>query len=147
MSPFNARSPRCVCARRRRWAHGTDGAAQKLSAFTRVPDYIAYLAYILAHMPDQPERIRSIAAYLLKNNARSILSSTTPEAAQFVKAAVLTSFSDPTPGVRAAASQCIVTLMSILEPRNWPEALQLLVAQLDDQSVERQEVLSVSPAR
>lgn len=105
-----------------------------------MPDYIAYLAFILAHMPDQPERIRSIAAYLLKNNARSILHTTTPEAQQFVKASVLQAFRDPVPQVRAASSQCIVTLMGILEPRNWPEALQLLVGMLDDPSAEQQEV-------
>jgi transportin-1 len=105
-----------------------------------VPDYIAYLAYILTHMPEQPERIRSIAAYLLKNNARSIVQSTSPAAAQFVKAAILAAFQDPMPQVRSAAGQCIVTLLGILEPRNWPEALQLLVAQLDDPEPERQEV-------
>jgi transportin-1 len=98
------------------------------------------LAFIANNMPDQPERIRTISAYLLKNNARYIMTSTTPEAAEYVKAAVLNAFRDPLPGIRTAASQCIVTLMSILEPRNWPEALQLLVGLLDDPNPDLQEV-------
>lgn len=104
---------------------------QKLSSFMRVPDYVAYLAYILAHMPDQHERVRSIAGYLLKNNARLLMTNTSPQAASFVKASVLAAFNDPNLNVRAAASTDIVTLLGILEPRNWPECLQMLVTALD----------------
>ncbi|KAJ6511491.1 armadillo-type protein [Mycena vitilis] len=46
---------------------------QKLNNFTRAPEYIAYLAYILTAMPGEEDRIRTIAGYLLKNNARLIL--------------------------------------------------------------------------
>ncbi|KAJ4471283.1 armadillo-type protein [Lentinula edodes] len=71
----------------------TDINVTKLNSFTRVPDYIAYLAHILTAMPQEEERIRTIAGYLLKNNARLILSSY-PEVTQYVKAAVLRAFND-----------------------------------------------------
>lgn len=115
---------------------------QKLNSFTRVPDYVAYLAYILAHMPDQPDRIRSIAAYLLKNNARAIHLSTSPEAVHFVKASILRAFTDQSSQVRSAASQDIVAYLAVLEPRNWPECLQLLVSSLDSEDGGLQEVRS-----
>jgi transportin-1 len=91
-------------------------------------------------MPEQDERIRSIAAYLLKNNSRSILTNTSPAAAQFVKASVLRVFADPSQQVRSAVSQSIVTFLSVLEPRNWPEALQMLVGTLDSEDPILQEV-------
>jgi hypothetical protein len=116
---------------------------QKLNSFTRVPDYIAYLAYILQFMPQEPERIRSIAGYLLKNNARYI-TSVPPEAAQFVKATVLMAFSDPSQMIRNAATQDIVTIMGIVEPKFWPEALQALVSALDDPDGLKQEVRFLS---
>jgi transportin-1 len=105
-----------------------------------VPDYVAYLAHILAHMGDQPERVRSIAGFLLKNNARLVLTNTTPAAAAFVKASVLAAFQDTNANVRAAASAAIVTLLGTLEPRNWPECLQMLVAALDSPEAAMQEV-------
>ncbi|CDO74714.1 hypothetical protein BN946_scf184847.g22 [Trametes cinnabarina] len=66
----------------------------KLNNFTRAPDYVAYLAYILSSMPQEEDRIRTIAGYLLKNNARLILRAS-PEVVEFVKSAVLLAFNDP----------------------------------------------------
>ena len=106
-----------------------------------MPDYIAYLAYILAHMPQEEDRIRTIAGYLLKNNARLVLRAT-PEVLAFVKASVLQAFVDPSVMVRNAAGQDIVAFMGILEPRNWPECLQLLVHTLESSSLDQQEVSS-----
>ncbi|KAK1223941.1 hypothetical protein PQX77_013180 [Marasmius sp. AFHP31] len=82
---------------------------QKLNNFTRVPDYIAYLAHILCALTEQEGRIRAIAGYLLKNNARLILSSS-PEVAHYVKAAVLRAFEDQSVMIRNAASQDISSL-------------------------------------
>jgi transportin-1 len=115
---------------------------QKLNSFTRAPDYIAYLAYILTAMPDQEERIRTIAGYLLKNNARLILSAS-PEVAMYVKAAVLQAFADTSIMIRNAAGHDIVAFLGALEPRNWPECLQQLVTMLDSQELDRQEVSAV----
>jgi transportin-1 len=120
--------------------------AQKLNSFTRVPDYVAYLAYILAHMPEQTAQIRSIAAFLLKNNARSIVQTTSPAGVAFVKASVLAAFRDPSSQVRQAASQDVVSLLGILEPRNWPECLQMLVSTLDDENTDFAEVCGVTTA-
>lgn len=90
-------------------------------------------------MPEQEERIRTIAGYLLKNNARLILS-TSPEVALYVKAAVLQAFSDPSIMIRNAAGQDIVAFLGAIEPKNWPECLQELVTMLDSPELDRQEV-------
>ncbi|KAG6816592.1 hypothetical protein H0H87_004818 [Tephrocybe sp. NHM501043] len=111
---------------------------QKLNTFTREPQYIAYLAYILSSMTQEEDRIRTIAGYLLKNNSRLILSSP-PEVAHYVKAAVLQAFNDSSIMIRNAASQDIVAFLGVLEPKNWPECLQLLVGALDSTDLDKQE--------
>jgi transportin-1 len=90
-------------------------------------------------MTQEEDRIRTIAGYLLKNNSRLILGSP-PEVAQYVKAAVLQAFNDPSIIVRNAASQDIVAFLGVLEPKNWPECLQQLVNALDSNDIDRQEV-------
>ncbi|KAG9221291.1 hypothetical protein CCMSSC00406_0010389 [Pleurotus cornucopiae] len=110
---------------------------QKLNNFTRVPDYIAYLAHILTTTQEEA-RIRTIAGYLLKNNSRLILNAT-PEVVAYVKVAVLQAFTDSTVMIRNAAGQDIVAFLGVLEPRNWPECLQQLVNSLDSEDVEHQE--------
>jgi transportin-1 len=112
---------------------------QKLNQFTRAPEYVAYLAYILSQMPQEEDRIRTIAGYLLKNNARLILQAT-PDVVEFVKSAVLSAFNDSSIMIRNAASQDIVAFLGVLEPRNWPECLQHLVMTLDSSDLDRQEV-------
>ncbi|THU89773.1 ARM repeat-containing protein [Dendrothele bispora CBS 962.96] len=111
---------------------------QKLNSFTRVPDYIAYLAHILFAMTQEEDRIRTIAGYLLKNNARLILTSS-PEVAEYVKAAVLRAFDDASVMIRNAAGQDIVAFLGVLEPRNWPECLSQLVNMLDLTDLDKQE--------
>ncbi|OJT06058.1 Importin subunit beta-2, partial [Trametes pubescens] len=110
----------------------------KLNKFTRAPDYVAYLAYILSSLPQEEDRIRAIAGYLLKNNARLILDAS-PDVLTFAKSAVLAAFNDPSIMIRSAAAQDIVALLGILEPRNWPECLQQLVHTLDAPNVDQQE--------
>jgi hypothetical protein len=48
--------------------------------------------------------------------------------------------------IRNAAAQDIVAFLGILEPKNWPECLMLLVNQLDDQDAVHQEVRPCSPS-
>jgi transportin-1 len=115
---------------------------QKLNDFTREPEYIAYLAYILSSLPHEEDRIRSIAGYLLKNNARLIITAP-PEVASFVKEAVLRAFNDPSIMIRNAASQDIVAFLGVLEPKNWPECLQHLVGSLDSTDLDKQEASSI----
>ncbi|OCH90570.1 ARM repeat-containing protein [Obba rivulosa] len=110
----------------------------KLNQYTRVPDYIAYLSYILASMSQEEDRIRTIAGYLLKNNARLILRAA-PEVTTFVKTSVLHAFNDTSSMIRNAAGQDIVQFLGILEPRNWPECLQQLVHNLDSTDGDVQE--------
>lgn len=107
---------------------------------------MAYLAYILASMPQEEDRIRTIAGYLLKNNARSILRATS-EVIAFTKAAVLQAFNDPATMIRNAAGQDIVAFLGILEPKNWPECLSQLVQTLDSSNLDQQEVSSVIHTR
>ena len=47
--------------------------------------------------------------------------------------------------IRNAAAQDIVAFLGILEPKNWPECLTLLVNQLDEQDALHQEVCFASP--
>ncbi|KZV89097.1 ARM repeat-containing protein [Exidia glandulosa HHB12029] len=110
----------------------------RLNQFQKVPDYTAYLAHIFSRMPDQGERLRSLAGYILKNNSKLILRAP-PDVAQFVKESILVAFNDPTPMVRSSASHNIIAYLEILEPRNWPECLSMLVALLDSPDPERQE--------
>lgn len=112
---------------------------KKLNQFTREPDYIAYLAYILSQLIQEEDRIRTIAGYLLKNNARLILSAP-PEVGEFVKESVLSAFNDKSVMIRNAASQDIVAFLGVLEPRNWPQCLEHLVLALDSSDLDRQEV-------
>lgn len=112
-----------------------------MNNFTRAPDYVAYLAYILSSLPQEEDRIRTIAGYLLKNNARLILRAS-PDVLTFAKSAVLVAFNDPSIMIRNAAAQDIVAFLGILEPRNWPECLQQLVHMLDAPNVDQQEVRS-----
>lgn len=90
-------------------------------------------------MPEQEERYRTIAGYLLKNNAR-LIHTASPEVALYVKNCVLQAFSDVSIMIRNAAGQDIVALLGTLEPRNWPECLQELVTMLDSPDLDRQEV-------
>ena len=104
-----------------------------------MPDYIAYLSYILACMPGEEDRIRTIAGYLLKNNARLILRSA-PEVSAFVKTAILQAFSESSVMIRNTAGQDVVAFLGILEPTNWPECLQFLFESLDAPNEDQQEV-------
>lgn len=90
-------------------------------------------------MPQEEDRIRTIAGYLLKNNARLILRSA-PEVATFVKASVLQAFNEPSQMLRNTAGQDIVAFLGILEPRNWPECLQHVFQLLDSSDEDQQEV-------
>jgi transportin-1 len=93
----------------------------------------------LSALTNEEERIRTIAGYLLKNNARLIL--TAPQdVSEFVKTAVLSAFNDNAAMIRSAASQDIVAFLGILEPRNWPECLHHLFMALDSEDLEKQEV-------
>ena len=91
----------------------------------------------MAALPQEEDQIRTIAGYLLKNNAHLILKAS-PDVAEYAKVAVLSAFSDPSALVRTAAGQDIVAFLGVLEPRNWPDCLEQLVTMLDDPN--RQEV-------
>lgn len=91
-------------------------------------------------MSAEEERIKTIAGYLLKNNARLILH-TSPDVAGFVKQAILQAYANAD-GVllRNNTGQVVVAYLGVLEPRSWPDVLQLLVNRLDDPELEKQEV-------
>ncbi|PFH50470.1 hypothetical protein AMATHDRAFT_144979 [Amanita thiersii Skay4041] len=103
----------------------------KLYDFSNTPEYIAYLAYILSEAKQEEVHIRTIASYLLKNNASTILIEDA-NIVDYVKQAVLQAFMDPAIMIRKAASQSIVTLLGVLEPINWQECLQIVVDALDN---------------
>lgn len=94
-------------------------------------------------MPQEDDRIRTIAAYLLKNNARLVLRCS-PEVAAFVKISIIHAFNEAPVHVRNTAGQDIVAFLGILEPRNWPECLQHLVSLLESPDRGKQEVSAAS---
>jgi len=93
----------------------------------------------LTALPQEEDQIRTIAGYLLKNNARLILGASL-EVAEYAKSAVLQAFVTSPPLIRNAAGHDIVALLGALEPRNWPECLQQLVNMLDSPDPTLQEV-------
>lgn len=110
-----------------------------MNSFTRVPDYIAYLAYILTALPQEDDQVRTIAGYLLKNNSRLLLSASL-DVAEYAKSAVLQAFVNSPPLIRNAAGHDIVAFLGVIEPRNWPDCLQQLVNMLDSPDPALQEV-------
>lgn len=90
-------------------------------------------------MTQEEDRIRTIAGYLLKNNARLILTAA-PEVGAYVKGAILQAFNDDSLMIRNAAGQDVVAFLGQLEPRNWPECLEQLMNTLDSSDLDRQEV-------
>lgn len=74
--------------------------------------------------------MRTVAALLLKNHSRT-LGASPPEVTEYVKTNVLRAFTDQSSMIRNAAGQVIVTILGVLEPHNWKEALQLLMQALD----------------
>lgn len=123
---------RSTCARAQR-------TRQRLNQFQKVPDYTAYLAHILSRMPGEQERIRTIAGYILKNNAKLLLRAP-PDVAHFVKQSILMAFTDSSVMIRTAASNNIISYLEVIEPQNWPECLQMLIQALDSPDAELQEV-------
>lgn len=112
---------------------------QRLNEYQRVPNYIGYLAHILAAMTGEGEQIRSIAGYILKNNSR-LIASAAPNTAAYVKASAISAFADQSVMIRNAAQQVIIALLGVLEPKNWPDALSMLIQALDSPDPIAQEV-------
>ncbi|PLW09523.1 hypothetical protein PCASD_24846 [Puccinia coronata f. sp. avenae] len=126
---------------------------KQLDSFNEVPDYNSYLAYILAYMPQEEPRVRSVAGLILKNNLRRLPyqnqvvledptganNSTTTTTnnnnnnnnniLEYVKTSVLASglLSDPVPMLRGTAGTLISTIVMQFGPEAWPEALQMLI--------------------
>ncbi|KAJ7790343.1 hypothetical protein B0H14DRAFT_2626066 [Mycena olivaceomarginata] len=88
------------------------------------PECIVYLAYVLTALTQEEDRIRTIAGYLLKNNA-SLVVNVSPEVGAYVKAAVLHAFTDES-----------IMIRNTLEPRNY---LRQLMSTLDSTELSRQE--------
>ncbi|QRW12567.1 importin subunit beta-2 [Ceratobasidium sp. AG-Ba] len=105
----------------------------RLQSFMQVPDYPCYLAHILAFMPADEERVRTVAGLVLKNAAKGIVHAP-PQVIDYVKSTVLTAYADASAMVRNAAAQVIVVVLGALEPANWPEALTALLHGLDGDS-------------
>ncbi|KIJ51420.1 hypothetical protein M422DRAFT_158398 [Sphaerobolus stellatus SS14] len=110
----------------------------KLDQFTKVPEYVGYLAHILANMTQESEFLRSSAGYILKNRAGLLLKAP-PNTAAYAKEAVLMAFRDPRSMIRKVTGQVIVAFLGVLEPKNWTEALTVLVHSLDSPQLEEQE--------
>ncbi|KZO90594.1 ARM repeat-containing protein [Calocera viscosa TUFC12733] len=104
--------------------------AQQLENFQSIPDYPCYLVYTLTHAKGESETTRTVAALILKNNARMLLKSPSL-VVEYVKANVLDAVRDPSPMIRTNSGTLIASLLALFEPQNWPQGLFYLVTTLD----------------
>ncbi|EJT96947.1 ARM repeat-containing protein [Dacryopinax primogenitus] len=109
-------------------------AQQQIEQFQSIADYPCYLVYILTHGKGELETTRTVAALVLKNNARMLLKSPSP-VVEYVKANVLESVRDPSSMIRTNSGTLIASLLALFEPQNWPQGLFYLVAALDSPDV------------
>ncbi|KAG9119033.1 hypothetical protein FRC07_006164 [Ceratobasidium sp. 392] len=114
----------------------------RLQSFMQVPEYPCYLAHILAYMPADEERVRTVAGLVLKNAAKGIAHSP-PQVIAYVKSTVLTAYADASAMVRNAAAQVVVVVLGALEPANWPEALSALLHGLDGDNAAQEAAFGV----
>lgn len=115
---------------------------QRLESFNEIPDYPCYLVHILTALPGEQDTTRTMAGLILKNNIRMRFRSLQPGVLDHVKAHIFTALQDPSPTIRNTAGTVIDTLLTSLEPENWPEALSKLLELADSPDQKTQEVRS-----
>ncbi|KAG1202970.1 hypothetical protein G6F70_001771 [Rhizopus microsporus] len=103
---------------------------QRLEYFNKVPDYNSYLVYILTQMPQEDQYIRSVAGLTLKNNIRSYYPTIPPQVLDYVKECCLQHIGDSEVG--KPVSLVIAAIVQRGQIQNWPQAIQVLLAKLDD---------------
>ncbi|KAL0083614.1 armadillo-type protein [Phycomyces blakesleeanus] len=112
----------------------TDGqnVQERLEYFNTIPDYNSYLVYILTQMPQEDQYVRSVAGLTLKNNIRTHFTSIPQEVMDYVKESCLQHMGDPDVG--KSVSLVMAAVMARGQVQNWPQALQVILDNLNDPS-------------
>ncbi|CDH53126.1 transportin-1 isoform 2 [Lichtheimia corymbifera JMRC:FSU:9682] len=103
---------------------------QKLEYFNKIPDYNSYLVYILTKMPQEDQYVRSVAGLTLKNNIRGHYQNIPTEVIDYIKGCTLEHIGDPEIG--KAVGIVIAAIVEHGRVHNWLQALEVLMAKLDD---------------
>lgn len=110
---------------------------QQLISFNAIPDYNAYLVYIMGQLKTEEGSVRQMAGLMLKNNVRQHWATLHAEVRLYVREGLLGSVGDALPFIRTTASSCISTIVAAADLGDWPTLLPTL-AQLLESSDELQ---------
>lgn len=91
-------------------------------------------------MPEQEERVRSVAGLILKNNVKFTWHKLPIESQEFIKMILVDGISDPAAMVRSTTGTVVVSILEECGPENWPLALSKLMAAIDSNNPQEQEV-------
>lgn len=108
-----------------------------------MPDFLAYLTFVLITCKQESQEHRAVAGLLLKNSfSQNTVSSLDPQAAQamaYVKAVVIQGLGDPDSQIRQAVSTVITSLIAADEPGAWPQALEAVTSGMGSSDLHMQE--------
>ncbi|KAG2233484.1 hypothetical protein INT48_003190 [Thamnidium elegans] len=106
---------------------------QSLALFNDIADYNSYLIYILVQMTQEDNHTRAIAGLTLKNNLLNHFDRTPLPVLEHVKYISLRSLEIPDSDVtvRRTVGSVITAIIVRGQVINWPQALTVLVQQLD----------------
>ena len=85
---------------------------EQLNVFNSIPDFNAYLAYILNHSHEEGA-VRQLAGLTLKNNIKNRWRGLSPSVQEYVRENLLGSLGDPHKYIRATVGSCITTLARV----------------------------------
>lgn len=108
-----------------------------------MPDFLAYLTFVLITCQQEAQEHRAVAGLLLKNSfSAHTVSSLDPQAAQamaYVKAVIVQGLSDPDSQIRNTVSTVITSLIAADEPGAWPQALEAVTQGMSSSDLHMQE--------
>ncbi|EIW71747.1 hypothetical protein TREMEDRAFT_71251 [Tremella mesenterica DSM 1558] len=110
---------------------------ERLEQLRFVPDFLAYLTYVLIHCVGEQDSHRAVAGLLLKNAL--VARSGPPQneadgrALAYVKATILTGLQDKDQMIRQTVGAVITSLLSNDETGAWPEALDAVTNGMSSQ--------------
>ena len=99
---------------------------QQLISFNAIPDYNAYLVYIMGQLKTEEGSVRQMAGLMLKNNVRQHWATLHAEVRLYVREGLLGSVGDALPFIRTTASSCISTIVAAADLGDWPTLLPTL---------------------
>ena len=104
---------------------------QQLVAFNAIPDYNAYLVYILNTMKAEEGSVRQMAGLTLKNNIKEHWPRIDPAIQEYVRTGLLGSLGDGAKYIRTTVGTCITTVIYAAGLEAWPTLVPTLYQMLD----------------